>query len=46
MEVYPGFAAAEVVYNEDGSVGGIATNDVGIGKVRRTGKRFADNVLN
>jgi len=32
VEVYPGFAASEVVYNEDGSVGGIATNDVGIGK--------------
>jgi len=32
VEVYPGFAATEVVYNEDGSVGGIATNDVGIAK--------------
>jgi len=32
VEVYPGFAATEVLYNEDGSVGGIATNDVGIGK--------------
>jgi len=32
VEVYPGFAASEVVYNEDGSVGGIATNDVGIAK--------------
>ena len=32
VEVYPGFAASEVVYHEDGSVKGIATNDVGIGK--------------
>jgi electron-transferring-flavoprotein dehydrogenase len=32
VEVYPGFAATEVLYNEDGSVGGIATNDVGIAK--------------
>jgi len=32
VEIYPGFAASEVVYNEDGSVGGIATNDVGIAK--------------
>jgi len=32
VEIYPGFAATEVVYNEDGSVGGIATNDVGIAK--------------
>ena len=30
-EVYPGFAAAEVLYHEDGSVKGIATGDMGIG---------------
>ena len=30
-EIYPGFAAAEVLYNEDGSVGGIITGDMGIG---------------
>ena len=33
VEIYPGFAASEVLYNEDGSVGGVATNDVGIAKV-------------
>ena len=33
VEIYPGFAASEVIYNEDGSVGGVATNDVGIAKV-------------
>jgi len=32
VEVYPGFAATEVLFHEDGSVKGIATNDVGIGK--------------
>lgn len=32
VELYPGYAAAEVLYNEDGSVKGIATNDVGIAK--------------
>ena len=32
VEVYPGFAASEVVFDEDGSVKGIATNDVGVGK--------------
>ena len=32
VEIYPGFAASEVLYHEDGSVKGIATNDVGIGK--------------
>ncbi len=32
VEIYPGFAAAEVLYNDDGSVKGIATGDMGIGK--------------
>lgn len=32
VEIYPGFAATEVLFNEDGSVKGIATNDVGVGK--------------
>ncbi|MEK9843057.1 electron transfer flavoprotein-ubiquinone oxidoreductase [Thalassospira sp.] len=30
VEVYPGFAAAEVLFNEDGSVKGIATGDMGL----------------
>jgi electron-transferring-flavoprotein dehydrogenase len=32
VEIYAGFAAAEVLYNEDGSVKGVATGDMGIGK--------------
>uniref|UniRef100_A0A4W5KGM8 Electron transfer flavoprotein-ubiquinone oxidoreductase n=1 Tax=Hucho hucho TaxID=62062 RepID=A0A4W5KGM8_9TELE len=32
VEIYPGYAAAEVLFHEDGSVKGIATNDVGIAK--------------
>ncbi|KAG0413408.1 hypothetical protein HPB47_009451 [Ixodes persulcatus] len=32
VEIYPGYAASEVLYHEDGSVKGIATNDVGIAK--------------
>lgn len=32
VEVYPGIAASEVLYHEDGSVKGIATADVGISK--------------
>ncbi len=32
VEIYPGFAAAEVLYNEDGTVKGVATGDMGIGK--------------
>ncbi|WP_439107558.1 electron transfer flavoprotein-ubiquinone oxidoreductase [Congregibacter sp.] len=30
VEVYPGFAASEVLYGDDGSVKGIATGDMGI----------------
>jgi len=29
VEIYPGFAGAEVLYNDDGSVKGIATGDMG-----------------
>jgi electron-transferring-flavoprotein dehydrogenase len=32
VEIYPGFAAAEVLYHDDGSVKGVATGDLGIGK--------------
>ncbi|WP_162061948.1 electron transfer flavoprotein-ubiquinone oxidoreductase [Undibacterium sp. KW1] len=30
VEVFPGFAAAEVLYNEDGSVKGVATGNMGV----------------
>ncbi len=32
VEIYPGFAAAEVLYHDDGSVKGVATGDMGINK--------------
>ncbi|BAT59052.1 electron transfer flavoprotein-ubiquinone oxidoreductase [Variibacter gotjawalensis] len=32
VEIYPGFAAAEVLYGEKGEVLGVATGDMGIGK--------------
>jgi electron-transferring-flavoprotein dehydrogenase len=32
VEIFPGFTAAEVLYNEDGSVKGVATGNMGIGK--------------
>ncbi|MEY9123505.1 electron transfer flavoprotein-ubiquinone oxidoreductase [Bradyrhizobium yuanmingense] len=32
VEIYPGFAAAEVLYDEEGKVKGIATGDMGIGR--------------
>ncbi len=32
VEIFAGFAGAEVLYNEDGAVIGVATGDMGIGK--------------
>ena len=32
VEIFPGFPASEVLYNDDGSVKGIATQDMGIDK--------------
>jgi electron-transferring-flavoprotein dehydrogenase len=32
VEIFPGFTAAEVLYNDDGSVKGVATGNLGIGK--------------
>ena len=39
-EIYPGFAAAEVLYNDDGSVKGIATGDMGRQKDGSPGPNF------
>ena len=39
VEIFPGFAAAEILYNEDGSVEGVATGDMG---VDREGNRKPD----
>jgi electron-transferring-flavoprotein dehydrogenase len=32
VEIYPGFAAAEILFNEDGSVRGVATGNMGVGR--------------
>ncbi len=32
VEIYPGFAAAEILYDDTGRVKGVATGDMGIGK--------------
>ncbi|MGE4125380.1 MAG: electron transfer flavoprotein-ubiquinone oxidoreductase [Pusillimonas sp.] len=32
VEIFPGFAAAEVLYNDDGSVKGVATGDMGVAR--------------
>lgn len=39
VEIFPGFPAAEILYNEDGSVKGVATGDMG---VARDGSHKAD----
>jgi len=41
VEIYPGFAAAEVLYHEDGSVKGIATGNMGVGKDGKPKDSFA-----
>ncbi|MCC0054812.1 MAG: electron transfer flavoprotein-ubiquinone oxidoreductase [Rhodobiaceae bacterium] len=32
VEIYPGFAAAEILYDDNGAVLGVATGDMGVGK--------------
>ena len=32
VEIYPGFAAAEILFDDNGAVKGVATGDMGIGK--------------
>ena len=32
VEIFPGFPAAEILFNDDGSVKGVATGDVGIAR--------------
>jgi len=39
VEIFPGFAAAEILFNDDGSVKGVATGDMG---VARDGTRKPD----
>ncbi|WP_454848789.1 electron transfer flavoprotein-ubiquinone oxidoreductase [Rhizobium binxianense] len=40
VEIYPGFAAAEVLYNDEGAVIGVATGDMGIEKNGKPGPNF------
>ncbi len=41
VEIYPGFAAAEVLYNDDGAVVGVATGDMGRDRQGEPTERFA-----
>jgi electron-transferring-flavoprotein dehydrogenase len=40
VEIYPGFAAAEVLYDDDGAVRGVATGDMGVGRDGRPKDSF------
>jgi electron-transferring-flavoprotein dehydrogenase len=44
VEIYPGFAAAEVLYDEAGRVRGIATGDMGIGRDGKPTERYTPGV--
>ncbi|UCM24284.1 electron transfer flavoprotein-ubiquinone oxidoreductase [Ensifer adhaerens] len=41
VEIYPGFAATEVLYNDEGAVIGVATGDMGIERNGEPGPNFA-----
>ena len=44
VEIYPGFAAAEVLYDAAGRVRGVATGDMGIGKDGKPTDRYTPGV--
>jgi electron-transferring-flavoprotein dehydrogenase len=44
VEIYPGFAAAEVLFTEDGKVRGVATGDMGIGKDGERTERYQPGI--
>ena len=40
VEIFPGFAAAEIVYDEDGAVRGVATGNMGLDRDGQPGEGF------
>jgi electron-transferring-flavoprotein dehydrogenase len=44
VEIYPGFAAAEVLYDSEGRVCGVATGDMGVGKDGQPTASFTEGV--
>ena len=44
VEIYPGFAAAEVLFTDDGRVRGVATGDMGIGKSGEKTARYQPGI--
>ncbi len=44
VEIYPGFAAAEVLFDDDGAVSGIATGDMGVGRDGEQGPNYQPGI--
>jgi electron-transferring-flavoprotein dehydrogenase len=44
VEIYAGFAGAEVLFHEDGSIKGVATGDMGVGKSGEHTDRYTPGV--
>ncbi len=44
VEIYPGFAAAEVLFDDDGVVTGIATGDMGVGRDGEQGPNYQPGI--
>ena len=44
VEIYPGFAAAEVLFTDDGRVRGVATGDMGIGRNGEKTSRYQPGI--
>jgi electron-transferring-flavoprotein dehydrogenase len=44
VEIYPGFAAAEVLYDEEGRVAGVATGNMGVGRDGKPTEGFQPGV--
>src|SRR5438874_13625655 len=44
VEIFPGFPAAEVLYDDNGRVRGVATGDMGIGKGGKPTERYTPGV--
>ena len=42
VEIFPGFAAAEVLFNEAGAVRGVATGNMGVGRDGQPARRLPD----
>ena len=40
VEIYPGFAATEVLFDDNGAVAGVATGDMGVGKNGAAERQF------